>query len=72
MAWLPIPGSTHWEYNNTPVEPDVANIGQHALWSKQVAGIRTGDNGSQTYTECRLIGSTVQTMGELNKDYYDA
>lgn len=71
MAWITVPGSTKWEYNNTPVEPPVSNEGQHSLWSKQTNGIRP-IYGMEMYTECRLIGTTVQTMGELSKTYYDS
>jgi len=76
MAWTPIQGSSKWEYNTTPIEPPISNEGQHALWEKQVNGIRTvtyPEGGViEIYTECRLIGTTVQTMGELNKTYYDS
>lgn len=77
MAWIPVPGSGGiWEYNNTPIEPPVANEGQHALWAKQTNGIRTEYNHGtvpvEIYTECRLVGTTVQTMGELSKTFFDS
>lgn len=75
MAWNAIPYS-NWEYNDSPVEPPVTNEGQHALWAQQTNGIRTvtypGGGTVEIYTECRLVGTTVQTMGELNKNYWDA
>ncbi len=84
MAWTigNIPNSTKWEYNITPLEPPTTNLGQHGLWSKQTAGIRTvtyeGGGTLEIYTECRLIasdvgevGSPITSMGELNKTFYD-
>ena len=68
MAWSAIANNTEWEYDNAP--PDPAN-GQSDLWGKQVSGIRTNADGSEIYTKCRVIGTTVDSSGEINKTYWD-
>lgn len=69
MAWLPIPGNPMWEYDNAPPDPGNA---QSALWAKQTGGIRTNPNGIEIYTKCRMIGSTKDSNGEMNKTHWDS
>ena len=69
MAWLPIPNNSYWEYDNAPTEP-AADSPYHTLWEQQTNGIR--DEGyHEVYVKCRLVGSTVDTMGEISKTYWD-
>ena len=68
MAWVDVPGSDNWEYDNDPADP---GGGETALWALSSAGIRTSSNGSKNYIKCRLKGSAQDAMSELNKDYYD-
>lgn len=70
MTWITIPGTDLWEYDNAPSDPGGA---QTALWSKQLNGIRiSAFDGTEVYTKCRRIGTTVDTAGELSKTYYDS
>lgn len=69
MAWVAITNNTLWQYNNAPANPGV-NSPYYPLWQKQVAGIRTrGIN--QVYVETRKIGTSLTSMGELSKSYWD-
>lgn len=69
MAWQSIPNNPYWEYDDNPPDPGGA---QSDLWSKQTNGIRTNTfDGTEVYVKCRMIGTTVDTMGELNKTYWD-
>jgi len=68
MAWITIIG-TNLEYDNNPADPGGA---QSILWAKQTNGIRSNIfDSTEIYTKCRIIGTTVDTFGELNKTYYD-
>ena len=69
MAWIKITNNPLWEYDNNPSDPGGALT---YLWSKQTAGIRTNTDGMEIYTNCRMIGESVTTRGELNKTYWDA
>jgi hypothetical protein len=71
MAWVTIPNNSYWEYDNAPADPGVGSP-YRDLWLKQTAGIRTNSDGSQVYTKCRIIGTTVGTAGEISKSYWDA
>ncbi len=68
MSWIQV-GNTGWEYNDNPPLPN--DVSQILLWVLSIDGIRTNRDGTEIYTKCRRIGSTVDTMGELNKTYYD-
>lgn len=69
MAWKNIPGTEYWEYDDNPPDPGGA---QTELWEKQFNGVRVNTvSGHEIYTKCRMIGTTVDTAGELNKTYYD-
>ena len=69
MAWVTIPNNPEWEYDNAPADPGV-NSPYRALWLLQTNGIRTF-RGYETYVKCRLVGTTVDTMGEISKSYWD-
>ena len=69
MAWITIPNNSVWEYDNDPADPGGAET---TLWEKQTDGIRTNSSGTEIYTKCRIVGTTVDTSGELNKTYWDA
>jgi len=72
MAWQSITNNPTWEYDNNPPDPGGA---QHYLWTKQVNGIRTVTDGTSSieiYTKCRKKTHIhVETMGELNKTFWD-
>lgn len=68
MAYVAITNNPNWEYDNSPPDP---GGGESALWALQVAGIRTNTNGQEVYTNCRIVGTTVD-VGELSKTYWDA
>lgn len=73
MAWVTIPNNPQWEYDNAPADPGVDSP-YYYLWSKQTGGIRTETHGSNTYeiyVKCRRVGTTVETMGEISKTYWD-
>tara|TARA_B110000879_G_C11164748_1_gene510639 strand:+ start:1671 stop:2639 length:969 start_codon:yes stop_codon:yes gene_type:complete len=70
MAWLLIPNNRVWEYDNAPPDPG-ANSPYRPLWLKQTAGIRINSDGQKVYTKVRQVGSTVDTMGEIAKTYWD-
>lgn len=73
MAWVTIPNNPQWEYDNAPPDPG-ASSPYRDLWLLQTNGIRTETHGPVTYevyVKCRLIGETVDTMGEINKTYWD-
>ena len=67
MAYGAITNNPNWEYDNAP--PDPAD-GRSALWAKQTAGIRTNTNGQEVYTNCRMVGTTLDA-GELSKTHWD-
>ncbi len=71
MAWIAIPATEGWEYNDAPTEPPTKNIGQHNLWFRQTDGIRTVGSNTLIYTETRRTGSSVPNAGELSKSYWD-
>lgn len=69
MAWVDVPNNQYWEYDNAPADPGVDSP-FYELWAKQSNGIR--DEGSfEVYTKARKKGSTADTMGELNKTFFD-
>ena len=70
MAWLLIPNNRVWEYDNAPPDPG-ANSPYRPLWLKQTAGVRTNSDGQKVFTKVRKVGSTVDTMGEIAKTYWD-
>ena len=69
MAWVNIPNNPEWEYDNAPADPGVDSP-YYELWTKQTNGIREF-YGHEVYVKCRLIGSTVDTMGEISKTFWD-
>ena len=69
MAWITVPNQTIWEYDDAPSDPGGA---ESILWNKQTNGIRINTDGMEIYTKCRIIGINIETMGELNKTYWDA
>jgi len=74
MAWVGITNNPVWEYDNTPADPGGPSSPYYNLWLKQTNGIRTVTYGGVTfevYTKCRRVGSTVETMGEISKTYWD-
>jgi hypothetical protein len=68
MAWNVLANNTDWEWNDTPADPGGAET---ALWNKQTGGIRINPDGTEIYTNCRRVGKTLDTQGELNKIFYD-
>ena len=54
----------------------LADSSSRELWLKQTAGVRihTDPAGKEhkVYTKVRMVGSTVDTMGEISKTYWDA
>jgi hypothetical protein len=70
MGWLLIPNNRLWEYDNAPADPG-ANSPYRPLWLKQTAGVRTNSDGQKVFTKVRKVGSTVDTMGEIAKTYWD-
>lgn len=77
MAWTTIKNAVtllvsnpDWEYDDSPVDPGVGHP-ERPLWLKQTSGTRTNSDGTQVYTKCRMIGTTVDTSGELSKSYWD-
>jgi len=69
MAWITITNNPLWEYDNAPADPGGSLT---YIWSKQTNGIRTSTfDGTEIYTNCRMVGTTVDA-GELNKTYWDA
>jgi hypothetical protein len=70
MAWVAF-NKPDWEYDNAPPDPGVDSP-LRPLWLQQTAGIRTWPNGTEIYTRCREVGSGADTMGEINKTYWDA
>lgn len=69
MTWVTIHNSVIWEFDNDPPDPE---NGQTGLWTKQTNGIRVNANGDAVYTKCRRIGTTVDTIGEQSKSFWDA
>lgn len=69
MAWIAVPNNSYWEYDNAPADPGVDSP-YYELWLKQTAGVRA-DGTHAVYVKCRLVGTTVDTMGELSKTYWD-
>jgi len=70
MAWVAVTNNTTWEYDNNPTSPGVSSP-YYDLWSEQTNGIRT-HGAHSVYTKCRIVGTTVDTAGELSKSYWDA
>lgn len=69
MAWVTIPNNPKWEYDNAPPDPGVSSP-YRELWLLSTDGVRTW-HGFEIYVKCRLVGSTVDTMGEISKTYWD-
>lgn len=69
MAWVTITNNPTWEYDNAPADPGVGSP-YRPLWLKQTNGIRTFQ-GHEVYTKVRQVGTTVDTMGEMSKTYWD-
>ena len=67
MPWIHI--NEYLEYNSTPPDPGIDSP-FYKLWLKQANGIRNFKT-HEVYTQCRRIGTTVDTFGELSKSYYD-
>jgi len=67
MPWISI--NEYLEYNSTPPDPGIDSP-FYKLWLKQANGIRNFKT-HEVYTQCRRIGTTVDTFGELSKSYYD-
>ena len=74
MAYVTIPGSDVWEYDNNPPAPPTGTP-EHDRWSLTTAGIRTslllGDIPVEIYAYCRMINDHGVT-GELSKTHYDS
>jgi len=69
MAWLPVPGNSEWEYEDTATRSDTYPDSPGTI----TAGVRTYTIGSitrETYIKCRKI-SEPTSVGELDKTYYD-
>jgi len=71
MAWIPVPGTTQWEYDNDPPDPGVGSP-LRSLWLQQTNGVRTYEpTGHQVYTRVRRVGETSDA-GELSKSFWDS
>jgi len=70
MAWVTITNNPTWEYDNNPPDPGGA---LSTLWSTGTNGIRTSPSGDQIYMNCRMVGTTSESVpSEINKTFWDA
>jgi len=68
MAWKKI-NDLNWQYDNDPPNPGGALT---TLWETGTSGIRTNQSGDELYTNCRIVGSNMDSVpNELNKTYWD-
>ena len=68
MAWKKI-NDLNWQYDNDPPNPGGALT---TLWETGTSGIRTNQSGDELYTNCRIVGSNMDSVpSELNKTYWD-